>query len=121
MIKLKDVSYFYQLDKGNNILALDGINLELKTGEFVALIGSNGSGKTTLARLLNSLIIPASGKVLVEDLDTSDKNLHKQIRVKVGMVFQNPDNQIISTTVEREIAFGLENLALPHQEISQAH
>jgi energy-coupling factor transport system ATP-binding protein len=117
MIKLEDVSYFYQLDRGKKFLALDSVNLELKKGEFVAIIGPNGSGKTTLARLFNSLILPASGKVLVDDLDTSDKNLQKQIRVKVGMVFQNPDNQIISTTVEREIAFGLENLALPHQEI----
>ena len=117
MIQLKDVCYFYQLEKGKKFLALERINLELKQGEFVAIIGPNGSGKTTLARLLNSLILPASGKVLVDDLDTSDKNLQKQIRVKVGMVFQNPDNQIISTTVEREIAFGLENLALPHQEI----
>lgn len=119
MIKLEDVSYFYQLDKEENFLALDGINLELKKGEFVAIIGANGSGKTTLARLLNSLITPASGKVLVDDLNTSDKNLQKQIRIKVGMVFQNPDNQIISTTVEREIAFGLENLALPYPEIKE--
>ncbi len=119
MIKLEDVSYFYQLEKGNKFQALDGINLELKTGEFIAIIGPNGSGKTTLAQLLNSLILPASGRVLVDDLDSSDKNLQKQIRVMVGMVFQNPDNQIISTTVEREIAFGLENLALPYPEIKE--
>lgn len=83
----------------------------------MAIIGSNGSGKTTLAKLLNSLILPESGEVRVDGLDTRYKNSQKQIRQKVGMVFQNPDNQIISTSVEREIAFGLENLNLPHPEM----
>jgi len=119
MIKLNNVSYYYQLEKGKRVLALDGIDLNLKKGEFVAIIGPNGSGKTTLGRLLNSLIVPTSGKVLVDDLDTSDKNLQRVVRLKVGMVFQNPDTQIISTTVEREIAFGLENLTLPYEEIKE--
>jgi energy-coupling factor transport system ATP-binding protein len=119
MIELKNVSFSYQVEKGKEVLALDDVSLRLKQGEFVAVIGPNGSGKTTLARLLNSLIVPSSGKVLVDDLHTSDKNLQKLVRLKVGMVFQNPDNQIISTTVEREIAFGLENLALPYQEIKE--
>lgn len=119
MIELKNVSFSYQLEKGKEVLALDDVSLKLKEGEFVAVIGPNGSGKTTLARLLNSLTVPSSGKVLVDDLDTSDKNLQKLVRLKVGMVFQNPDNQIISTTVEREIAFGLENLALRYEELKE--
>ncbi len=119
MIELKNVSFSYQLEKGKEVLALDDVSLTIKPGEFVAIIGPNGSGKTTLGRLLNSLIVPVSGEVLVDGLDTSDKNLQKLVRLKVGMVFQNPDNQIISTTVEREIAFGLENLALPHEDMKQ--
>jgi len=119
MIEFKNVSFSYQLEKGKEVLALDDVSLTLKQGEFVAIIGPNGSGKTTLGRLLNSLIVPVLGKVLVDGLDTSDKNLQKLVRLKVGMVFQNPDNQIISTTVEREIAFGLENLALPHEDMKQ--
>ena len=119
MIELKEVSYKYKLDEERSILALDDINLTLKQGESVAIIGSNGSGKTTLARLLNALLLPTSGKVLVDGLDTSDKDSQKMTRLKVGMVFQNPDNQLISTSVEREIAFGLENLALPYEEMER--
>jgi len=100
-------------------LALDHINLQLKEGEFVSIIGSNGSGKSTFAKLLPALILPESGNVSVDSLDTKDKNSQKTIRQKVGMVFQNPDTQIISTSVEREIAFGLENLALPYQEMKE--
>jgi len=117
MIELKEVSYQYPLDGDRVLLALDNISLKFKEKEFVALIGPNGSGKTTLGRLLNALLLPTKGKVLVDDLDTSDKNLQKLILLNVGMVFQNPDNQIISTTVEREIAFGLENLALDYDEM----
>lgn len=91
--------------------------MELTEGQSVAVLGSNGSGKTTMAKLLNALLVPEEGVVLVDGLDTRDKNSQKSIRQKVGMVFQNPDNQIISTSVEREIAFGLENLALPYEEM----
>jgi energy-coupling factor transport system ATP-binding protein len=125
MIELKDVSFQYQsaedgeidAQAARSIPALDHVNLKFKEGESVAVIGSNGSGKTTLAKLLNVLILPDRGEVWVDGLCTSDKEAQKSIRQKVGMVFQNPDNQIISTSVEREIAFGLENLALPYQEI----
>jgi len=117
VIELKDVSYEYKLDESRSVLALDNINLQLRKGVSVAIIGSNGSGKTTLAKLLNALILPETGKVCVDGLNTQDKNAQRLIRQKVGMVFQNPDNQIISTSVEREIAFGLENLALPYQEM----
>lgn len=119
MIELNKVSYNYKLDDKQSIRALDKIDLTLKKGESVAILGSNGSGKTTLVRLLNALLLPTSGKVMVDGLDTSDKNSQKTIRLKVGMVFQNPDNQFISTSVEREIAFGLENLALPYEEMEK--
>jgi energy-coupling factor transporter ATPase len=119
MIELKKVSYRYKLDDKRSILALDDINLTFEKGKSVAIIGSNGSGKTTLARLLNALLLPTDGKVVVDGLDTQDKDSQKMIRLKVGMVFQNPDNQLISTSVEREIAFGLENLALPYEEMGK--
>jgi energy-coupling factor transporter ATPase len=119
MIELKKISYEYKLGDKRSILALDDINLTLEKGKSVAIIGSNGSGKTTLARLLNALLLPTDGKVMVDGLDTQDKDSQKMIRLKVGMVFQNPDNQLISTSVEREIAFGLENLALPYEEMEK--
>jgi energy-coupling factor transporter ATPase len=125
VIKLERVSYSYSFvegspkggDKGEAILALDDVSLELLPGQSVTVLGSNGSGKTTMAKLLNALLVPGEGVVLVDGLNTGDKNSQKSIRQKVGIVFQNPDNQIISTSVEREIAFGLENLALPYEEM----
>ncbi len=117
VIELKRVSYQYRLDDKRSVIALNDVSLRLKTGEFIAIIGSNGSGKTTLAKLLNALILPDKGEVWVDDLNTQDKNAQKLIRQKVGMIFQNPDTQIISTSVEREIAFGLENLNLPYDEM----
>jgi energy-coupling factor transporter ATPase len=117
MIELNQVSYKYKIDEKQTILALEDVSLLLKAGESVAIIGSNGSGKTTLAKLLSSLILPVNGRVKVDGLDTGDKNSQKSIRQKVGIVFQNPDNQLISTSVEREIAFGLENLALSYEEM----
>jgi energy-coupling factor transporter ATPase len=119
MIELKKVSYEYKLDGKRSILALGDINLIFEKGKSVAIIGSNGSGKTTLARLLNALLLPTAGQVIVDGKDTQDKDSQKLIRLKVGMVFQNPDNQLISTSVEREIAFGLENLALPYEEMGK--
>jgi energy-coupling factor transporter ATPase len=125
VIEIDRVSYSYALtessplgeDQKRSILALDRISLKLKEGQSVAILGSNGSGKTTLIKLLNALLVPHAGLVLVDELDTKDKATHRSVRQRVGMVFQNPDNQIISTSVEREIAFGLENLALPHEEM----
>ena len=119
MIELNRVSYKYKIDERQSILALENVDLQLKEGESVAIIGSNGSGKTTLAKLLSALILPESGKVKVDDLDTQDQNSQRLIRQRVGMVFQNPDNQLVSTSVEREIAFGLENLALPYDEMKE--
>ncbi|MBN1154169.1 ATP-binding cassette domain-containing protein [candidate division KSB1 bacterium] len=113
MIQLNQVSFEYKNDEGNlSELALDGINLEIREGEFIAVMGRNGSGKSTFARCLNALLVPTAGEVIVDHMLTSDRDNLIEIRRKVGMVFQNPDNQIVSTTVEREIAFGLENLGV---------
>ncbi len=95
------------------------MNLTIERGEFVALIGPNGSGKSTLARHLNALLLPTSGTVWVDGLSSSDPRHLGAIRQKVGMVFQNPDNQIIATTLEEDVAFGPENLGIPPDEIRQ--
>ncbi|MDH4223777.1 MAG: energy-coupling factor transporter ATPase [candidate division Zixibacteria bacterium] len=119
MIQLKNIFFDYALSGGKVIHALSDINLDFREGELVSIIGSNGSGKTTLARLLNGLLISSSGKVLVDGLNPKYEKDLKLIRQRVGMVFQNPDNQIITTSVEREIAFGLENLNLPYEEMRE--
>ncbi len=119
MIELNQVSFDYSLSEGKIINVLERLSLEFKEGEYVSIIGPNGSGKTTLAQLLNGLLIPCSGEVRIDGLNPEDKKDLRLIRQKVGMVFQNPDNQIITTSVEREIAFGLENLNLPYDEIRE--
>ncbi len=119
MIELNQVTFDYSLPEGKIINVLEGLTLKFKEGEFVSIIGPNGSGKTTLARLLNGLLKPSSGEVRIDSLNPEDKKNLRLIRQKVGMVFQNPDNQIITTSVEREIAFGLENLNLPYDEIRE--
>ena len=116
IIKVQDLNYYYKSASGDK-LALDNINLTVSEGEFVAVIGTNGSGKSTLAKHFNALLLPFSGKVFIDNLDTSiEKNLWN-IRANVAMVFQNPDNQIIAAIVEDDVAFGLENLGLPAEEI----
>jgi len=112
MIKIKNLSYIYSSNKKNNVKALDDINIEIKNGDFVSIIGSNGSGKSTLARHLNGLLFPTFGDIWVDELNTKDKQHMWEIRQKVGMVFQNPDNQIVATTVEDDVAFGLENIGM---------
>jgi len=119
MIDIQNVSYFYDSENESPIPALENINLQIREGEYVALMGPNSSGKTTLARCLNALLIPQTGTVSVDRLLTTREQSILPIRKKVGMVFQNPDNQIVSTTVEREIAFGLENLGVPTELIHQ--
>ncbi|MFQ5599436.1 MAG: energy-coupling factor ABC transporter ATP-binding protein, partial [Candidatus Krumholzibacteriia bacterium] len=91
---------------------LRGVSLRLGAGERVALLGGNGSGKTTLVRLLNGTLLPSRGRVIVQGFDTSDPNARFEVRRRVGLLFQDPDNQFVSTTVEREVAFGLENLGV---------
>jgi energy-coupling factor transport system ATP-binding protein len=115
LIELKNVSYEYPLNEGKRIRALRNLSLEINEGDYVALIGPNGSGKSTLARHLNALLLPTGGEVLVDGHSTALEEYRWEIRRSVGMVFQNPDNQIVATTVEEDVAFGLENLGLkPH-------
>lgn len=118
MIKLLNVTKEYQ--RGNSrICALNDISLTISPGELVGIAGLNGSGKTTLARLLNGLILPSRGSVLVNGMDTADRCYRLEIRRLVGMVFQNPDNQIINPIVEEEVAYGVENLKLSPGQISR--
>lgn len=96
---------------------LHGVSIDIRKGEFVALLGHNGSGKSTMAKHMNAILLPSGGKVLVGGMDTSDDNLLTEIRRTVGMVFQNPDNQLVATIVEEDVAFGPENLGIPSEEI----
>ena len=116
-IEIQGLEHRYPLEDGGQITALQGIDLAIERGEFVALVGSNGSGKSTLARHFNGLLLPTTGQVWVEGLLTSDPHHLWAIRQRVGMVFQNPDNQLVASTVEEDVAFGPENLALPPKEI----
>ncbi|SHE80276.1 energy-coupling factor transport system ATP-binding protein [Desulforamulus putei DSM 12395] len=115
VICLQGVSYSYP--GTNNRIVLDNINLDVHAGEMLVLLGPNGSGKSTLARLMNGLLAPSCGQVLVDGLNTADDTSLWQVRKKVGMVFQNPDNQLVAATVEEELAFGMENLGFPPEEM----
>ena len=107
----------FRYDSEQPIYALDGVSTSVKRGEFVAVLGANGCGKSTLAKHFNAILLPESGKVYVEDMDTSDDSKLYDIRQTVGMVFQNPDNQIVATIVEEDVAFAPENLGVPAEEI----
>lgn len=115
IIKIENVKFKY--DKDENNYALNGVSLNIKKGEFIAVIGHNGSGKSTLAKLINSILLPTDGKIYVDGMDTTDNEKLWDIRQTAGMVFQNPDNQLVATIVEEDIAFGPENLGVPTQEI----
>ena len=121
IIKLDNVSYFYKAynDDGTvgKAMGVEGVTLDIEQGTFVALVGHNGCGKSTLAKLLNGLLIPASGTVTVNSLDTAVRDNIFEIRKTVGMVFQNPDNQMVASIVEEDVAFGPENLGVPQPEI----
>jgi len=116
MIKIDNLWHKYRRG-GEEIKALKGVNLSIEPGQFVVVLGHNGSGKSTLAKHLNGLLLPTSGKVYIDGLDTEDEELIWEIRQKAGMVFQNPDNQLVATVVEEDIAFGPENLGLPPETI----
>ena len=107
----------FRYDSDQPVYALDGVSTEVKRGEFVAVLGANGCGKSTLAKHFNAILLPESGKVYVEGMDTADDDKIYDIRQTVGMVFQNPDNQIVATVVEEDVAFALENLGVPPEEM----
>ncbi len=119
IIEVKNVSYVYNANSEDrtDVTALSDISLTVKKGEFIAILGRNGSGKSTLAKLFNALILPANGTVVVNGFDTSKEEYLWDIRSSTGMVFQNPDNQIVGTVVEEDVAFGPENLGVPPDEI----
>ena len=120
-IKVENVSYSYKGEGEAAVRVIKELSLEVNEGEFVAVLGHNGSGKSTLAKLLNMILTPASGKIFIEGKDITDENMSEEeifaLRKNVGMVFQNPDNQLVATIVEDDVAFGPENLGVPSEEI----
>ncbi len=119
LLDLKDVTFDYILENKQSLRAVNDLSLQVEEGEYIALIGPNGSGKSTLARLLNALLIPLFGEIQVDGFATRVEEHRWEIRRRVGMVFQNPDNQIVATTVQEDVAFGLENLGVETSEILQ--
>lgn len=117
MIEVNHLNHLYVDENGNDVRALDDVSLTIRRGEFVAIIGTNGSGKSTLAKHFNVLLQPTAGNVTVCGFDTLDDEHIWNIRQHVGMVFQNPDNQIVAAVVEEDVAFGPENLGVPSAEI----
>lgn len=117
IIKTENLYFNYENEENNAPIVINGISLNIKKGQFVAVLGHNGSGKSTLAKHFNAILLPTSGKVYVKDIDTSVEEKIFEIRQNVGMVFQNPDNQIVATIVEEDVAFALENLGIEPEEI----
>ena len=118
IIETKDLSFSYPADEGEEpALVLKGVDLAVEKGSFVVVLGHNGSGKSTLAKTFNGILLPGGGRVYVAGMVTSDEDLLLAIRSTVGMVFQNPDNQIVANVVEEDVAFAPENLGVPSQEI----
>ena len=114
----ENLKYTYPPDSEGNIkLAIDGVNITINKGEFVVVLGHNGSGKSTFAKHINALLVPTEGKIIVSGYDTSEEESIWNVRSKAGMVFQNPDNQIVATIVEEDVAFGPENLGIEPKEI----
>ena len=117
-ISARDVVFAYEPEEGQaprNVL--EGVSMEIRRGEFVALLGHNGSGKSTMAKMFNAMLLPTGGKVFVEGMDTVDESIVFEIRRRVGLVLQNPDNQLVASVVEEDVAFGPENLGVPPEEI----
>ena len=122
-IKVENLSYAYEDEGPDSSPVLRGLTLSIEKGEFVAVLGHNGSGKSTLAKLLNMILYPTDGKIYVDGKDITDENLTDEdileLRKTIGMVFQNPDNQLVATVVEDDVAFGPENLGVPSAEIRE--
>ena len=119
IIETKDLHFSYTDEEGTSPIVLNGVSLSIEEGTFVAVLGHNGSGKSTLAKHMNAILLPTGGQVFVSGLDTADENLLLDIRRTIGMVFQNPDNQIVANVVEEDVAFAPENLGVPSDEIRQ--
>ena len=119
IIQTENLTFRYTTEEGVAPTVLDGVSLSVRPGEFVAVLGHNGSGKSTLAKHFNAILLPSGGKVYVDGLDTCDEEKLLDIRRQVGMVFQNPDNQIVASVVEEDVAFGPENLGVPSAEIRE--
>ena len=119
LFDIRNVSHTFETEEGKSIEALKNITAQIRRGGFTAIIGTNGSGKSTLARHLNALLLPTEGELLVDGMNTSDESAVWKIRQKVGMVFQNPDNQLVAAIVEEDVAFGPENLGVPPEEIRE--
>lgn len=116
-IECKNLSHIYNQGQDNEYVAVENLNLKIEAGEFVAILGTNGSGKSTLAKHFNGLLLPTSGKCLINGMDTQDETLMWEIRRQIGMVFQNTDNQIIAAIVEDDVGFGPENIGMEPHEI----
>ena len=119
MLRTENLTYSYPASEENEqpTLALDGVTLAIERGSFTVILGHNGSGKSTLAKTFNAVLLPSGGRVCVDGMDTVDETLLLEIRRRVGMVFQNPDNQIVANVVEEDVAFAPENLGVPTEEI----
>ena len=117
ILETKDLHFRYDEEEGPSPVVLDGVDLQIQEGTFVAVLGHNGSGKSTLAKHMNAILLPTGGKVYVDGMDTADEEKLMDIRRTVGMVFQNPDNQIVANVVEEDVAFAPENLGVPPEEI----
>ncbi|MEG2813944.1 MAG: ATP-binding cassette domain-containing protein, partial [Oscillospiraceae bacterium] len=119
LIETQNLCFEYNADdeETENIPVLHNVNLSIRAGEFVAVLGHNGSGKSTFAKHINAILQPTSGTFIVDNIDTSNDDMIFEIRKEVGMVFQNPDNQIVATVVEEDVAFALENLGVEPSEI----
>ena len=122
LVKLENVSFSYEDEESeNNLFAVKNLSLEINEGEFVAILGHNGSGKSTTAKLINMILTPKEGKIFIDGKDITTDSIKDsdifEVRKKIGMVFQNPDNQIVATVVEEDVAFGPENLGVPSDEI----
>ena len=118
MIRAENLRHVYKSSSGDKV-ALDGVNFSIAEGEFVAIIGTNGSGKSTLAKHFNALLLPTNGKIFIDGLDTSQEENLWRVRENVGMVFQNPDSEIVAAIVEDDVAFGLENLGIAPEKIRE--